>query len=389
MLDSVVIGGRSFNRIVETDVVFNRGMDCFLGTSANLAEVACHELGHSLGLDHSSDASALMFYVSHGRGFDANLTADDRAGLLSIYPSVGGPPPGGGQNDAAFVTQTVPSSMSVGQAYTVYVTMRNAGSTTWQPGAGYKLGSQNPQDNLTWGVRRISLPAPVAPASDVMFAFNVTAPSAAGVYNFQWRMLQESAGYFGPLSPNILVSVVGGGGGGPVSISTVTMADGRVGTSYKQQLNANGGTQPYRWSLSSGALPPGLVLLQNGSIQGTPVLAGAFDFGVQVFDSTSSADKSDNRRLRITVTDPGGNPGSPPVVSRVKVKKARKLVVYGVNFSENALIQLNGETLIPKSVDIEGISGVIICKGSLGLRSSGTNVLIVLTSAGRSDSFVF
>jgi hypothetical protein len=389
-LSSQVIGGRSFNRIVETDVVFNRGMDCFLGTSANLAEVACHELGHSLGLDHSQDPGAIMFYQSHGRGFDANLTSDDRAGVLSIYPSVGGPPPGGGgPNDSTFVTQTVPSSMSPGQTYTVYVTMRNAGSTTWQPGAGYKLGSQNPADNQIWGVRRINLPGPVGSASDVTFTFNVTAPSAAGVYNFQWRMLQEGSGYFGPLSPNISVSVVGGGGGGPVSISTVTMADGKVGTSYKQQLNANGGTQPYRWSLSSGALPAGLVLLQNGSIQGTPVQAGAFDFGVQVFDSTSSAERTDNRRLRITVTDPGGTPGAPPEISRVKVKKAKKLVVHGIHFSQSALVLLNGETFIPKSVEIDGVTGAITCKGSLGLRPAGTNTVRVITGAGISAVFVF
>ena len=387
--DSQVIGGRSFNRIVEADVVFNRGMDCFLGTSANLAEVACHELGHSLGLDHTSDPSALMFYQSHGRGFDARVTADDRAGVLSIYPSVGGPPPGGGQNDAAFVTQTAPSSMNGGQTYTVYVTMRNSGGTTWQPGAGYKLGSQNPQDNLTWSVNRIGLPGQVGPASDVTFTFNVTAPSAAGVYNFQWRMLQEGVGYFGPLSPNIAVTVGGGGGGGPVSISTASMADGRVGTSYSQKLNANGGSEPYRWSLISGALPPGLSLSQTGAITGIPALAGAFDFGVQVFDSTSSFDRSDNRRLRINITDPNGNPGVPPEVSRVKVKKSKKLLVYGVNFSQSSLVRLNGQVLIPKSVEIDGTTGRITCKGSLGLLPGGTNVLQVLTTAGSSAAIVF
>ena len=101
--ESRVVGGRSFFRILEADVVFNRGMDCFLGTSANLAEVACHELGHSIGLDHSSDPSAIMYYAAHGRGFDASPKADDIAGVLAIYPSAGVPPapPGGGPNDAS------------------------------------------------------------------------------------------------------------------------------------------------------------------------------------------------------------------------------------------------------------------------------------------------
>jgi len=67
-------------------------MECFLGNSANLAEVACHEIGHSIGLAHSADLSAIMFSVAHGRGHDAALGADDKAGALAIYPAS----PGGG-----------------------------------------------------------------------------------------------------------------------------------------------------------------------------------------------------------------------------------------------------------------------------------------------------
>ncbi|MFY9554760.1 MAG: matrixin family metalloprotease [Blastocatellia bacterium] len=96
--DARVIGGSTFNRLVEADIIFNKGMDCFLGTPANLAEVACHELGHSIGLDHSADPSAIMWASSHGRGHDAVLGADDKAGVLAVYPASpgGGPAPGGG-----------------------------------------------------------------------------------------------------------------------------------------------------------------------------------------------------------------------------------------------------------------------------------------------------
>jgi hypothetical protein len=388
--ESRVVGGRTFNRITEADLVFNRGMDCFLGTSANLAECACHELGHSIGLDHSLDQSAIMWYAAHGGGFEARPRADDIAGVLAIYPSAGNPPPptGGGPNDAAFVTQTAPTEMTGGQSYTVYVTMRNSGASTWLPSAGYRLGAQNPQDSFTWGLNRVSLPGPVAPASDVTFAFNVTAPAATGAYNFQWRMLQEGIGYFGPLSPNISITISGGGGGqGPVSITSVALAEGKVGRAYKQQLDALGGLQPYHWGLISGALPPGLSLSTSGAIVGTPTTSGNFDFGVQVFDFTSSPDKSDSKRLRITVTDPGAPPT--PTISRVKVKALKKLFVYGANFSESSLIQLNGDLLIPKSVEIEGTSGTISFKGHLTLLPTGNNALVVLNGTTRSAAFFF
>jgi hypothetical protein len=90
------INGRSFNPLFESDIVFNDGMDCFLGNSANLAEVACHELGHAIGLGHSDDVGAMMFASAHGRGRDATLGTDDRAGAQAIYPSSGGGGGGGG-----------------------------------------------------------------------------------------------------------------------------------------------------------------------------------------------------------------------------------------------------------------------------------------------------
>jgi hypothetical protein len=279
--------------------------------------------------------------------------------------------------------------MTAGQSYTVYVTMRNAGAATWLPGAGYKLGAQNPQDTFIWGVNRVSLPGPVAPANDVTFAFNVTAPAAAGAYNFQWRMLQDGVGYFGPLSPNISITISGAGGGGqgPVSITSAALPGGRIGQPYKQQLNALGGLQPYYWILISGALPPGLSLSTSGAILGTPSTSGDFDFGVQVYDFTSSLDKSDSKRLRITVTDPGAPPT--PTISRVKVKGLKKLFVYGVNFSQSSLIQLNGDLLVPKSVEIDGISGTLSFKGHLTLRPAGNNALVVFNGSTRSAAFFF
>jgi len=92
--ESKVIGGVTFNRLLDADTVFNKGIDCFLGNSANLAEVACHELGHSIGLGHSADLNAIMWASAHGRGRDAVLGADDIAGVLAIYPASSGGGPG-------------------------------------------------------------------------------------------------------------------------------------------------------------------------------------------------------------------------------------------------------------------------------------------------------
>jgi RHS repeat-associated protein len=113
-----------------------------------------------------------------------------------------------GTNNAAFVSQTVPTSMTPGQSYAVSVTLQNTGNTTWSSGNYFKLGTQNPQDNTTWtGLTRVALPYSVAPGQNVTFSFNVTAPSTDGMYNFQWRMVQDLVEWFGAQTPNVAIAV--------------------------------------------------------------------------------------------------------------------------------------------------------------------------------------
>lgn len=110
-------------------------------------------------------------------------------------------------NQAAFVSQQVPAAMYVGEPYAVSVTMRNTGNTTWAAGSVFKLGSQNPQDNMTWGFNRVVVDQPVPPGGQYTFNFGVTAPSLKGTYNFQWRMVKEGVEWFGAYTDNKAVSV--------------------------------------------------------------------------------------------------------------------------------------------------------------------------------------
>jgi alkylated DNA repair dioxygenase AlkB len=121
------------------------------------------------------------------------------------------PPPTPSGNGAQFVSQNVPVAMQPGQTYTVSVTMRNTGTTTWidDPTNPYRLGSQNPQDNMTWGMNRVSLPpgASIAPGQDGTYTWDVTAPSTAGTYAFQWQMRQSGVEWFGEMTANVPVDV--------------------------------------------------------------------------------------------------------------------------------------------------------------------------------------
>ena len=72
-----------------------------------------------------------------------------------------------------------------------------------------------------------------------------------------------------------------------LSVSTLALANGTVGSSYSQSMSASGGTSPYTWSLTAGTLPAGLVLSSAGVVSGTPSAAGTSTFTLQVKDASS------------------------------------------------------------------------------------------------------
>lgn len=59
-------------------------MDLLYLLDYNLFRVAAHELGHSLGLAHSTDIGALM-YPSYMFSGDVQLAQDDINGIQALY----------------------------------------------------------------------------------------------------------------------------------------------------------------------------------------------------------------------------------------------------------------------------------------------------------------
>ncbi|MGO4256215.1 putative Ig domain-containing protein [Marmoricola sp. RAF53] len=84
-------------------------------------------------------------------------------------------------------------------------------------------------------------------------------------------------------------------------VTTTTLPDGTRGTGYSQQLTKVGyaGT----WSLTRGALPPGLTLSNGGLVSGTPTRAG--DYGFTVTFTETSTGNADSQQLLLHVSAPG------------------------------------------------------------------------------------
>jgi len=67
------------------DVHFDDADTFSVGTGNDLYSIALHEIGHSLGLDHSSDPSSVMYPVYRAGTVFSNLSQDDVDALLSLY----------------------------------------------------------------------------------------------------------------------------------------------------------------------------------------------------------------------------------------------------------------------------------------------------------------
>ncbi len=62
-----------------------------------------------------------------------------------------------------------------------------------------------------------------------------------------------------------------------------------MGVPYSQTIAGSGGTSPYTFGVTSGALPPGLTLTAAGLLSGTPTSAGTSTFTIRGTDAAGCA----------------------------------------------------------------------------------------------------
>ena len=91
----------------------------------------------------------------------------------------------------------------------------------------------------------------------------------------------------------------------PLAFVIATLPDGMVGQPYNVQLQATGGTLPFKWSVVIGSPPPGVSLnADTGMMAGIPTQDGEYSFTVEVTDSTLDEQQTSIQSLSLKVSVP-------------------------------------------------------------------------------------
>jgi FtsP/CotA-like multicopper oxidase with cupredoxin domain len=206
-----------------------------------------------------------------------SLTLDPASGLISGTPSAAG-------TFNFTVSVSAANGTSATRALSIVVTTPFVITTTSPlPGAviglaySQTLAATGAPTPFTWSISTPSLPTGLTLSAAGVISGT---PSVSGTSNFAVRVRSSNGS---SITKNFSITVTT-----PVRITTTTLAGGFTGSAYNQTLAAAGGTTPYLWNISLGALPTGLTLSTAGAITGTPTAAGSFGFTARVTSANGS-----------------------------------------------------------------------------------------------------
>src|SRR5581483_7674935 len=201
------VNGQVFVRSLQGFLAINPYAACSFSDHTNLREVLTHETGHTLGLGHSQYNDATMFAFAHFDGRGASVKQDDVDGILYIYPASGG----GGAPGPPTITTTSINDGQVGSPYEF--TMRAAGGFppyTWNKSGTLPSGLSINPGCIIRGT----------PTTEGTSAFTVVLTDAHG----------------GRDQKDFSLKINPAGGGGSLQISTSSLPDAGVGSSYSFTL---------------------------------------------------------------------------------------------------------------------------------------------------------
>jgi hypothetical protein len=206
------------------------------------------------------------------------LALNAATGQISGTPTVNGT-----STFVAEVTDTVPQTVSKQLSITINASNLSIDTLALPDGQVSTAYNQTLVASGGTAPYTFSISAGAAPSGLTLSAAGVLSgtPTATGTFNFT-AQVADSGAQTSTRAFSVTINP------GTLQITTLTLPNSTAGQAYNQTVNATGGTIPYTWSVSVGAIPNGLNLnAATGAITGTPTTPGDFTFTIRNADSGS------------------------------------------------------------------------------------------------------
>jgi Putative Ig domain/Galactose oxidase, central domain/Kelch motif len=135
--------------------------------------------------------------------------------------------------------------------------------------------------NLTWTVASGALPTGLTLSSSGVLTGT---PTTSGTFTFAVTVVDSAIPTKSATTGTLSLTV--SGAAAPLLFPAQTLTTAVTGTAYTSSFTASGGTPPYNFLVTSGALPTGVALAANGTFSGTTTAVGSFPFDVTFTDSS-------------------------------------------------------------------------------------------------------
>ncbi|MFZ5635352.1 MAG: putative Ig domain-containing protein [Pseudomonadota bacterium] len=106
-------------------------------------------------------------------------------------------------------------------------------------------------------------------------------PTVAGTFNFSVTATDSTTGTAATVTNAYTLAI----SAPTITINPPTLPNGVFSVPYNHVLTAIGGTAPYTFAITAGALPAGVTMSTGGTISGSPTVSGAFNFTVRATDA--------------------------------------------------------------------------------------------------------
>ncbi|MEE9694753.1 putative Ig domain-containing protein [Aeromonas hydrophila] len=237
----------------------------------------------SVGMAYSqtitaTGGSAPYTYAITAGSLPAGLSLNTSSGMISGTPSASG-------TFTLTVTATDANSASGFQAYSLVINglapVAGAVSATVAANSSANSITLNITGTATSVAVASTASNGIATASGTSITYTPTA-GFSGPDSFTYTATNAS-GTSSPATVTITVSTPS------ITLNPGTLSNGSVGTAYSQTITASGGSAPYSYAITAGALPEGLSLnATSGLISGTPSTAGTTELAITVTDANGA-----------------------------------------------------------------------------------------------------